>query len=126
MPTTKPKMDFTTCESGLQQTMEYHTMSLVELKQAARDHNPPIKQYYIKSRLELIRLLTLKELPESFILEKKKISDLRKEALAKGYKNIWKLRRAELMELLYPSSQQNHHDDQHAKKHDDPEGGKGK
>lgn len=100
-------------------------MSLVQLKEAARDHKPPIKQYYIKSRLELIRILTMEELPESFILEKKKICDLRKEALAKGYKNIWRLRRAELMELLHPSTKQNHHDHQHAKKHDDPEGGKG-
>ena len=99
-------------------------MSLVELKQEARDHNPPIKQYYIKSRIELIRLLTMKELPESFILEKKKICDLRKEALAKGYKNIWKLRRAELMELLYPSTKQNDHDDKHTQKHNNPEHGK--
>lgn len=106
--------------------MDYHRMSLVELKQAARDHNPPIKQYYIKSRLELIQILTMKELPESFILEKKKISELRKEAIEKGYKNIWKLRRAELMDLLHPSTQKNYHDDKHAKKHDDPEDSKSK
>ena len=101
-------------------------MPLVQLKQCARDHSPPIKQYYIKSRLDLIRLLTMKQLPESFILEKKKISDLRKEALEKGYKNIWKLRRAELMEILYPHTQQDDHDNNGTKKHDDPEGGKGK
>ena len=100
-------------------------MSLADLKKVARDHKPPIKQYYIKSRLDLIRILTLTELPESFILEKKTIAQLRKEATEKGYKNIWKFRRAELMELLYPSTQQNHHDKDHTKKHDDPEGGKG-
>ncbi len=126
MTTTKPKMDFTTCESGLQQRMDYHSMSLVELKQAAKNHDPPIKQYYIKSRIELIRILTMKELPESFVLEKKKICDLRKEALAKGYTNIWKLRRAELMELLYPSTKQNHDNYKHTEKHDNPEGGNGK
>ena len=106
--------------------MDYHTMSLVELKQAARDHKPPIKQYYIKSRLELIKILTMKELPKSFLLEKKTIADLRKEAIEKGYKNIWKLKKAELMELLYPRAHQNNQDDNHAKKHDHPEKGESK
>lgn len=101
-------------------------MSLADLKKVARDHNPPIKQYYIKSRVELIRILTMKDLPESFILEKKTIAELRKEATSKGYKNIWKLRRAELMELLYPSTKQNDDDYEHTKKHNDPEGGKSK
>lgn len=105
--------------------MEYHNMSLVDLKRVARDHKPPIKQYYIKSRIELIRILTMKELPESFVLEKKTIAELRKEAIAKGYKNIWKLKRAELVELLYPSTQQNDHNDKHTKEHDHPKGGKG-
>lgn len=101
-------------------------MSLVELKEVARDHKPPIKQYYIKSRLELIKILSMKELPESFILEKKKIVDLRKEAIEKGFKNIWKLKRHELMELLYPRSQQNNQNDDHAKKHNNPQQGEGK
>ena len=100
--------------------MKYHTMSLIDLKQAARDHNPPIKQYYIKSRLELIRLLTMKELPNSFLLEKKTIADLRKESIEKGYKNIWKLKKDDLMELLYPRTYQDNQNDDHAKKHDDP------
>lgn len=100
-------------------------MSLADLKKVARDHEPPIKQYYIKSRLELIRILTMKELPESFILEKKTISQLRKEATERGFKNIWKFRRSELKELLYPSTQENDHDEDHTKKHDNPEGGKG-
>jgi hypothetical protein len=101
-------------------------MSLVDLKKVARDHKPPIKQYYIKNRIELIRILTLTELPKSFIIEKKTIAELRKEAIEKCYTNIWKLRRSELMELLYPSTKQNHHDENHTKEHNDPEGGKGK
>ncbi len=100
-------------------------MSLVELKQAARDHDPPIKYYYIKSRVELIQLLSMKELPESFRLEKKTIAELRKEAIEKGHKNIWKLKKAEIMELLYPRAQKNNQNDNHAKKHDDPEKGEG-
>jgi hypothetical protein len=95
-------------------------MSLVELKQAARDHKPPIKRYYIKSRLELIQLLSLKELPESLVLEKKTIAELRKEAIARGHTHIWKLKKAELLELLYPRAYQHNQNNDHTKKHDDP------
>lgn len=95
-------------------------MSLVDLKQVARDHKPPIKQYYIKTRLELIQILSMKELPQSFILEKKTIAELRKEAIDKGHKSIWKLKKAELLELLYPSSQKNNQNNDHTKKHDNP------
>lgn len=106
--------------------MDYHTMSLVELKQTARDHKPPIKKYYIKSRLELIQILSMKELPESFLIEKKTIAELRKESIEKGHKNIWKLKKADLMELLYPRAHQDNQNDNHTKKHDDPEEGEGK
>jgi hypothetical protein len=123
MTTTKPKMDFTRLGTLDSTIMEYHRMSLAELKTIARDHEPAIKQYYIKSRLELIRLLTMKELPTSYILEKKTIAQLRKEATAKGYTTMWNLRRSELMELLYPSTQKDHHDHKHAEEHDDPKDG---
>ena len=96
-------------------------MPLADLKKVARDHDPPIKHYYVKSRLELIQLLSLKELPQSFLLEKKTIAELRKEATEKGYKHIWKLKKADLMELLYPSSNKNNKDHYHTQKHDDPE-----
>ncbi len=101
--------------------MNYHTLSLVELKNLAKEHNPPIKHYYIKSRIDLIRLLTMDKLPDSFILEKKTIAQLRKEARDRGYTNIWKFKKVELLELLYPSSKENNHNHNHAKKHDDPE-----
>lgn len=101
-------------------------MSLVELKQVARDHKPPIKYYYIKTRLELIQLLSMKNLPESLILEKKTIANLRKEATARGFKNIWKLKKSELMELLYPSTNKDNKDNDHAKEHDYPEKSEGK
>ena len=106
--------------------MDYHTMSLVELKQAARDHKPSIKYYYVKSRLELIQILTMKQLPQSFILEKKTLATLRKEALEKGHTNIWKLKKGELMELLYPRAHENNQNNDHTKEHDNPEKGEGK
>jgi hypothetical protein len=82
--------------------MDYHSMSLAELKQIARDRTPKIKKYYIIPRTKLIELLIMDKLPESFIIEKKTIHELRKEAQCKNLPNIWNLKRSELMELLYP------------------------
>ncbi len=101
-------------------------MSLVELKQCARDHKPKIKQYYTKRRHELIQLLSMKELPQSFILEKKKRSELIQEAKAKGYTAIWNLKKQELIELLYPSSKEYKQNHNHAEKHNHPEHGESK
>jgi len=78
-------------------------MSLADLKQIARDRTPKIKKYYIIPRAKLIELLMMDKLPESFIIEKKTIHELRKEAQAKELPNIWNLKRSELMELLYPT-----------------------
>lgn len=77
-------------------------MSLAELKQVARDHRPKIKKYYIIPRSKLIELLMMETLPVEYILEKKTIHELRKEAQAKNLPNIWNLKKLELMELLYP------------------------
>ena len=101
-------------------------MSLVELKQAAKNHQPKIKQYYILKRHDLIKLLTMKELPQSYVLEKKKRSELIAEAKTRGYTKFWNLKKSELLELLYPSFKEDSQDDNHAKKHDDPEHGKSK
>ena len=96
-------------------------MSLAELKQHAKNHTPKIKQYYIKSRVDLIRLLSLNELPMSMIIEKKTIDELRNEARSRSLPNIWKLRRSELVELLYPSSKQDNKNNDDGEKHDDPQ-----
>lgn len=102
-------------------------MSLAELKLVAKDHRPRIKQYYIKSKLELIQLLTSKELPETMRVEKLRIQELREEARNRGYlTNIWKMRRNELVELLYPSTHQHNKNDDHTQKHNDPQECEGK
>lgn len=77
-------------------------MSLAELKLVARDRTPKIKKYYLIPRAKLIELLLMDTLPESFIIEKKTIHELRKEAQTRKLPNIWNLKRSELMELLYP------------------------
>ena len=104
--------------------MDYHSMNLLELKQAAKNHVPKIKQYYIKTRVELIKILLLSDFPEQMIIEKKTIAELRREAQAKKLPNIWKLRRSELVDVLYPSANQYNQDDKDGQKHDNPKEGK--
>lgn len=96
-------------------------MSLVELKQAAKNHSPKIKQYYIKSRAELIQILTMNEFTQDMIVAKKSLAELRKEAQHRQIPGLWKLRRSELVELLYPSTKQDNQNDNSGKKHNNPE-----
>lgn len=76
------------------------TLSLVDLKQLAKGRR--IKQYYIMKRHQLIQLLALPHLPESFRREKLTIHELRKEAKGKGIRGFWSLHREDLLDLLYP------------------------
>lgn len=99
---------------------DYASMSLVDLKQLAKNHVPKIKQYYVKSRSELIQILSMDEFPETMKIEKMRIGELREEARKRGHLNIWKMRRKELLELLYPSSQKNNQDNDSAQKHNNP------
>ena len=103
---------------------DYHSMCLADLKQAAKNHEPKIKQYYIKSRAELIQILTMSEFTQDMIVAKKTLAELRKEAQERKLPGIWKLRRAELVELLYPSdsgSEQNNKNHNGGKEHNDPQ-----
>jgi hypothetical protein len=76
------------------------SLSLVDLKQLAKGRR--IKQYYIMKRHQLIQILSLPELPESFRREKLTIVELRDEAKAKGIRGFWSLNREQLLDLLYP------------------------
>ena len=106
--------------------MDYHSMSLAELKLAAKERRPRIKQYYIKSKLELIQILTSKNLPDSMRIEKMRIQELREEARTRGYlTSIWKMRRKDLVDLLYPNTQYNDENNDHTHKHDDPQESEG-
>ena len=60
--------------------MEYQQMSLADLKKVAKNHRPPIKYYYVKSRQELIDILNMPVMPQEMIKEKLRIQDLRKLA----------------------------------------------
>jgi len=107
-------------------TMDYAKMCLVDLKNAAKVHRPPIKYYYIKSRKELIDILSLAEMPQTMIKEKLRIQDLRAQAKARNIPNIWRMRRVELMALLYPDPKEDNQDDDDAKEHDTPKKGERK
>jgi len=76
------------------------SLSLVDLKQLAKGRR--IKQYYIMKRHQLIQILSLPELPESFRREKLTIQELRDEAKRKGIRGFWSLHREDLLNLLHP------------------------
>jgi hypothetical protein len=105
--------------------MDYHSLSLVELKQQAKGRK--IKQYYIMKRIQLIQLLSMTTLPQELVIEKMTIHELRDTARRKGLRGFWAMRREALVELLFPEHvnetptdkyQQNHGK---ANKHHEPE-----
>jgi hypothetical protein len=83
--------------------MNYDSMSLVELKKVAKTRR--IKMYYTKKRHELIRLLSMPDLPDALKIEKMTIVQLRQQAKEKGLRGFWGLSRDEMVKLLYPSGQ---------------------
>lgn len=100
--------------------MDYSTMSLVQLKKAAKGRR--IKQYYIMKRVDLIRILSLPELPQEMKIEKMTIHQLRQTAKDRGIRGFWGLNRSALVELLFhTSANQNQQDKGDADKHYTPE-----
>ena len=107
----------------------YADMSVVELKLIAKTRR--IKHYYIMKRPELIRLLSMQTLPDTYLIEKMTIHQLRDNARAKGIRGVWALTRARLVELLFPDYQRgdihetaadkDQKNQGNADKHDDPQ-----
>lgn len=106
--------------------MNYHAMEYCELKQEAKEKR--IKLYYTMRKALLIQLLSMDKLPEKYIVEKKRIGELREEARARGFLSVYRLNRSALVELLYPHlygkpSSENYHkyqndtDKHHTPKH---------
>ena len=91
-------------------TMNYASMSLVELKQAAKGRR--IKQYYIMKRQQLIEILSLPELPPAMKIEKYTIHELRAMAKAKGMRGFWNLHREELVQALFPEHKSSAHENE--------------
>lgn len=103
--------------------MDYSAMSLLELKRVAKGRR--IKLYYILPKDELVRLLSLPELPLALQLQKKTIRQLRQEAKERNFSGFWSLSRGELLTLLYPDQQgaadKNEKNQRNANEHDAPE-----
>jgi len=78
-------------------------MYLADLKLLAKTRR--IKMYYVKTKEELVTLLTLKELPEAMKVEKMTIHHLRAEAKKRNIVGFWSLRRGALVDLLFPNVQ---------------------
>lgn len=78
--------------------------------------------YYTMKRHDLIRLLSMPELPESYKLEKITIVQLRDQAKEKGLRGFWTLSRSELLALLYPPlpSKEKNDDRNQEDEHEDP------
>jgi hypothetical protein len=94
------------------------TLSLVDLKKLAKGRR--IKQYYIMKRAQLIQILSLSELPRSFVLEKKTIIELRQEAKQRGMRGFWRMSREEILSLLYPDAEKDNQNQTNAEKHHEP------
>lgn len=99
--------------------VKMESMSLLELKQLAKAKR--IKQYYIMRRAQLIELLSMEALPQPLVLEKMTVTELREEAKRRGMRGFWRRSKEELLQLLYPSPQENQKDESHTKKHNEPE-----
>lgn len=97
------------------------SLSLVELKKIAKGRR--IKQYYIMKRVDLIRILSMPELPEAMKIEKMTIRQLREKAKERGVRGFWSLNRAQLVDLLFPtgSTNQDEQNKSGTEKHDTPE-----
>ena len=118
-----------TQEIDISDTMEpnYQKMYLADLKLLAKTRR--IKMYYVKTKEELITLLTMKELPEAMRVEKMTIHQLRAEAKKRNIAGLWNLRRGALVDLLFPQTQnvsetaphQYEQDESETNKHHQPE-----
>ena len=106
--------------------LNYAEMSLVELKQIAKERRY-IKLYYVLPKEELVRILSLPEPPLEMKLAKLTIKQLREEAKHRGIHGFWNLSRAELLSLLYPTplnkaaTNKNQQDQGHTHEHNDPQ-----
>lgn len=95
------------------------SLSLVDLKKIAKTRH--IKMYYTMKRNDLIRLLSMSDLPDSFKIEKLTIVQLRKEAKERGMRGFWGLSREALVNLLYPHGQLRHDINKEAENSQDAE-----
>jgi len=77
------------------------TMEYAELKQLAKERR--IKKYYVMPKAELVKLLSMPELPQTYAIAKKTYKELLKEAQEKSIARSWTKTKQELIAILYPT-----------------------
>ena len=105
----------------------YSKMYLSELKLIAKTRR--IKMYYIKSKEELIELVSMEELPLEMRIEKMTNKQLQAEAKTRGITGVTGLRRPALINILFPktddvsktASNENQEDQSKTDEHHQPE-----
>ena len=113
--------------TSLKMETNYESMYLSELKLIAKTRR--IKMYYIKSKEELVELLTMKELPLEMRIEKMTNKQLQVEAKNRGITGVTGLRRPALINMLFPknenisktTSNENQEDKSQTDEHHQPE-----
>ena len=109
-------------------SIDLNTMSLVALKKMAKGRR--IKQYYILPKPKLVELLSLPELPRTYIIEKMTIVELRETAKERGLRGFWSLNKEDLTRTLFPKdddavenapAHEKKQDDSQTSKHEEPE-----
>jgi hypothetical protein len=109
-------------------SVDLNTMSLVALKKMAKGRR--IKQYYILPKSKLVELLSLPELPRTYIIQKMTIVELRETAKERGLRGFWSLNKDDLTRTLFPKdddaienapAHQKEKDDRQAGEHEEPQ-----
>ena len=79
---------------------DLNSLSLMALKKMAKGRR--IKQYYILPKSKLVELLSLPAIPQTYVIEKMTIVELREIAKERGLRGFWGLNKEKLTRALFP------------------------
>lgn len=109
---------------------DLNSLPLSALKKLVVERGIKLKQYYILPKAELVRILSMPELPSRYKIEKMTIIELREVARQRELRGFWNLNKYQLTRMLFPenddaventASHQHEKNDSQASKHQNPE-----
>ena len=109
---------------------DLNDLPLSALKRLVVERGIKLKQYYILPKAELVRILSMPELPSRYRIEKMTIIELREVAKQRKLRGFWPLNKEQLTRMLFPeednaventASHQHEKNDGQAGKHQNPE-----
>jgi hypothetical protein len=109
---------------------DLNSLPLSALKRLVVQRGIKLKQYYILPKAELVRILSMPELPSRYKIEKMTIIELREVAKTRELRGFWGLNKEQLTRMLFPeenntventASHQHEKNDGKAGKHQNPE-----